>query len=660
MKWQLQNPWGRRALETLIVLVTYYAAGRAGLVVPFNNGNVSPGWPAAGIALGAILVFGRHVIPGIAAGAFLVSLFSSASFPAALAIGLGNALGPAIGALLLQKKGVTRIRCLNDVIYLGVYAALGLLATAAIRSTVLYLSGVHGWSGLPFASLVGWVGDYMGVLLLTPLVINFAEFRTVRPRLVELALLLLWLAIVTAVLLRQRIITEEGYALALLPFIIWAAVRFSVIGAALSSCLVAAVSLWEAAHGAGPFLVRGAALYNPGVLQMFIAVLALSGLYLAATVADRTSVEQALAREKRLRSAQEGYRTIIETTNDGVWIIDSQFRTTFVNRRMEEMLGYSAGEILGHPPFDFIFPEDVAQKKADLERRQHGSGREVLYNRFRRKDGSEIWVTLSTAPVFSESGERCGSFAMLSDVTLLRKTEEALRRHEKLITAGRLAATISHEVNNPLEAVVNLLYLLKSEPLAEPARNYLNLAEKQMHRVSAITRRTLGFFRDSSAWAELSVADLLDETLSFYEHTVSGRSIKVVRQFNDCSTLTASRGELQQVFANLISNSLDAMDGSGVLTLRVSAVAAEVNPGIQIAVEDNGAGIAPENLDHIFEPFFTTKQNTGTGLGLWVAKQIIQKHGGAISVNTRAGSNGDHGTTFTIFLPRAATRHIVA
>jgi PAS domain S-box-containing protein len=658
MKWQLQNPW-RRALETLTVLVAYYAAGRAGLAVPFTNGNVSPIWPATGIALGAILVFGRHVIPGIAAGAFLVNLFSPLPPAPAIAIAVGSVLGPALAAAMLQKKGVTRIRRLNDVGYLVVYAALGLLTTAVIGPTALYLSGIRGWSGLPSASLVWWVGGCMGVLLITPLVINFAEFRTMKPRLAELALLLLWLVMSTAVLLRQRIITEEGYVFALLPFIIWAAVRFSVAGAALANCLVAAVSVWEAAQGAGPFVAYGAPLYNAGLLQMFIVMLALSGLGLAAAVAERTSVEQALAQEKKLRLAQEQYRTIIETTNDGVWIIDSEYRTTFVNRRLAEMLGYRAEEILNHTPFDFVFPEDVEQKKADLERRRRSSGREVLYNRFRRKDGSEMWATLSTAPVFSESGERSGAFAMLSDVTLLRKTEEALRRHEKLITAGRLAATISHEVNNPLEAVVNILYLLKHEPLNQQGRKYLALAEKQMQRVCAITRRTLGFFRDSSAWVELSVAELLDETLSFYEHTVAARSIRVVKEFSDCGTLSASRGELQQVFANLIANALDAMNGSGVLTLRVSA-AGELNPGVQIAVEDNGAGIAAENLDHIFEPFFTTKRNTGTGLGLWVAKEIIHKHGGAISVTTKAGSDEERGTTFSIFLPRAATRSAAA
>jgi PAS domain S-box-containing protein len=381
-------------------------------------------------------------------------------------------------------------------------------------------------------------------------------------------------------------------------------------------------------------------------------------LCLAAAIAERTSIQEALMREKKLRLAQEQYRMIIETTNDGVWIIDDQDRTTFVNRRMAEMFGYRPEEMLGHTPFDYLFPEDVPQKKADLERRRRGTGREVLYNRFRRKDGSEMWATLSTAPLFTESGKRSGALAMLSDVTMLRQAEDSLRRNEKLITAGRLAATISHELNNPLEAVVNLLYLLKMQPLNDQAMQYLDLSEKEVQRITTITRRTLGFFRDNSAWVELAVTDLLEDTLAFYEQRLADHSIRVVRDYRDRGTVSASRSELQQVFANLISNALDAMNGSGRLTLRVST--ASDNSGTEVVVEDDGAGIAADHLNRVFEPFFTTKQSTGTGLGLWVAKEIIHKHGGTISVSSKSGSGDEHGTRISIFLPRTVNQRAAA
>jgi PAS domain S-box-containing protein len=659
MKWQFQNPW-RRALEILIVSLAYFAAGRIGLVVPFAHGNISPVWPAAGIALGAIVVLGRHVIPGIAVAAFLVTLFTPAPLWAAFAIGVGNALGPAIAAALLEKKSINRIRRLPDVVYFVFCSALGMLITAVIGPTALYLSGVRSWNGLPSSSLVWWIGDCMGVLLVAPLVINFADLKTAKLRLAELVLLSVCLFSGTMMLLHRRTLEGETYIFAMLPVVIWAAVRFSVAGAALANCLVAWLALWETAHGVGPFLVYQTPLYDIGVLQMFIAVLSLSGLCLAAVVLERTNAQEALVRERELRRAQELYRMIVETTNDGIWIIDDKFRTTFVNRRMGEMLGYTPEEMLGRAPFDFLFPADVLQKKRDLERRQHGSGREVHYSRYRRKDGSEVWAIISTAPLFSENGTRTGAFAMLSDVTLLRKTEEALRCNEKLITAGRLAATISHEVNNPLEAVINLLYLLKSEPVTPRAEEYLDLAEKEIMRVSAITRRTLGFCRDDSAWMKFSVADLLQDTLSFYEHRLAAHSVQVVCDFNDRGMVTASRSELQQVFAILISNALDAMHEQGVLTLRVSSVIERASSAVQVSVEDTGPGIAADCLNRIFEPFFTTKPSTGTGLGLWVAMELVHKHGGAISLSTKAGSEGEHGTKFHVLLPHTMARPAAA
>jgi PAS domain S-box-containing protein len=659
MKWPFQISW-RQAFETLFVFLAYYAAGRVGLAVPFTNGNVSPVWPAAGIALGAIVVFGRHVIPGIALGAFLVDLLTPMPLLAALATGVGGALGPALGAALLEKKSITRIRRLPDVIYFVLLSALAMSVTAIIGPTAFYLNGVHSWSGLPSASLVWWTGDCMGILLVAPLIINFADFKMAKLRLGELALLSLCLFAGTMMLLQRRTMEEEAYIFVMLPFVIWAAVRFSVAGAALANCLVAGVALWETAHGVGPFLAYHTRLYDVGLLQLFLAVLSLSGLCLAAVVAERTKAEEALAREKELRRAQDQYRMIIETTNDGIWIIDADFRTTFVNRRMAEMLGYAPEEMLGRPPFDFLFPSDVAQKRLDLERRRHGSGREVHYSRYRRKDGSEMWAILSTAPLISENGQRTGAFAMLSDVTLLRKTEEALRCNEKLITAGRLAATISHEVNNPLEAVVNLLYLMKSEGMSAQAHEYLDLAEKEILRVSAITRRTLGFCHDNSARTEFSLADLLEDTLSFYEHRVVAHSIRVVRDFNDRGMVKASRSELQQVFAILVSNALDAMKDHGVLTLRVSSVTERGSSAVRVSVEDTGHGIAADCMNRIFEPFFTTKPSTGTGLGLWVAMEIIHKHGGAISVTTKARSKGEHGTKFSVLLPHTAARPAAA
>ena len=647
-----------RAAESLAVMAAYFIAGKVGLAVPFTVGNVSPIWPAAGVALGAILLLGRHVWLGIALGAFLVNFFSPISHTAALIICVGNTLGPLVSASLLRRKSITSIRRLTDVFSLTCFAGVGVAIGALIGPPVLYLTGTRTWNDVLPAMAVWWIGDLLGCLLIVPLIVNFGDLKTKR-HLPELLLLVACLLVASQVLFRQNTVVGSVFGFALMPFIIWGAVRFSIGGAALASCLISAFAVWVTGRGSGPFAVYGTWAHHVEALQMFMGVISISGLCLAAVIAERDTVEEARAREESLRRAQEQYRRIVETTNEGIWMLDHEFRTTFVNRHLAEMLGYSEEEIVGHPLLDFFFPEDVAKKQDDLENRRRGVA-EVLYSRCRRKDGSEIWCLVSTNPVFTDKGEFTGVLAMISDVTLLRKSEEALRRNEKLITAGRLAAAISHEINNPLEAVINLLYLLKNQHLDDQSRQYVTLAEKQLLRVSAISKRTLGFFRDSSAWVDVPLPHLLDETLSFWEHELETRAIKLVRDYRARGGVRVSQSEIQQVFANLISNALDAMEDGGVLTLRVSEAARQNRSGVLVEVEDTGIGIGDEGLKHLFEPFFTTKENTGTGLGLWVAREIIDKHGGTITVNSRTQPREKSGTKFSIFLPHASPVHAVA
>ena len=652
----------RRLAESLIVFALYFGAGKIGLAVPYTTGNVSPVWPAAGIALGAILLFGRHVIWGILAGAFLVNFLSPIPTLAAIGISLGNTIGPALAAILLSRRSFDSIRRLTDVIQLIFCGSFGAAASALVGTSVLFLNGVHPWS---FSSgcLTWWLGDIMGIFLMTPLLVNVRElqevFRATPARWAEFVILLFLLVGGSAAMFHQKAIKEDIFALAFLPLIIWAAVRFRVTGAALTTSILSGMAVWDTAHGIGPFVGEGSLLYNAAELQIFMATLSLSGLCLAALISERTSAEEALAREEKLLRSEQRYRKMIETTNDGVWMLDSEFRTSFANRQLETMLGCSPGELTGRHLTDFYFPEDIPRKREDMEKRRAGLG-EVVYNRLRHKDGSEVWALVSTTPVFADNGEFEGVLAMLSDVTLLRKTEEILRRNEKLITAGRLAASISHEINNPLEAVINLLYLLKNQPMDDESREYVTVAERQIHRVSGICRRTLGFFRDTNAWTDLSLADLMDDTLAFYEHEFALHRIQVQRQYSTRGMVRASRGEIQQVFANLISNAIEAMGESGTLTARISDTVYAGVLAMRVEVEDTGSGISFADLGRIFEPFFTTKINTGTGLGLWVAKEIVEKHGGTIAVNSQQAAEARGKTQFCVILPSTRAAHAVA
>jgi PAS domain S-box-containing protein len=383
-------------------------------------------------------------------------------------------------------------------------------------------------------------------------------------------------------------------------------------------------------------------------LQVLISMVSLTGIPLAVVSANRAN------RAERIPRIEKLCRMLIETTNDGVWIVDCDNRTTFINRRMAEMLGYLPNEIQGRRLIDFMFPEDVSEQSPDFLRPCHF--REVLKRRFRRKDGSELWARVSARLLVRKAGEPSCVMIIVSDTTLVREMEDTLRRNEKLVTAGRLTATVSHEINGSLEAVLNILHLLNQETLTEQGQQYLRLAEKEVQRISAIRKRTLELFRDSHSWEELSLSDLLDDTISFCHSKLVAHSISVLNDYRSRGIARVSRGGLQQVFANVICNAVEAMSTGGTLTLRVIDVIRNNTAGIQVEVEDTGSGIADANLKRIFDPFFTTKQNGGTGLGLWVAKEIVEKHGGTVTVTSRTQPGKKCGTRFSILLPCATAQ----
>jgi signal transduction histidine kinase len=251
------------------------------------------------------------------------------------------------------------------------------------------------------------------------------------------------------------------------------------------------------------------------------------------------------------------------------------------------------------------------------------------------------------------------------DASDRKRSEEALRRSEKLAVTGRLAASIAHEINNPLEAITNLVFLLRNiEQMPEPAQEYLAMAEQQVHRISEITQQTLRFYRQPTLPARASMAELLDSVLSLYQNRLNALEIQVVRDYDRDTTLFCFAGEIRQVIANLVGNSLDASSQGGRLLIRARRSRDWKNPshaGIRFAIADTGAGMGKEVRQHIFEAFFTTKEATGTGLGLWVSHEIILKHHGSVRVRSRNGvapvqsSRSTSGTVFQFFIPDEPT-----
>jgi len=236
-----------------------------------------------------------------------------------------------------------------------------------------------------------------------------------------------------------------------------------------------------------------------------------------------------------------------------------------------------------------------------------------------------------------------------------RKVEEEFRKTEKLAVAGRLAASISHEINNPLESVTNLLYLIGTSTSQKESKKYSEIAANELARVSEIVAQTLRSYREPAKPAMVHITEVVDSALTLYRARLTYANIVIERKSEKCSPILAVQGELRQVILNLIGNAMDAMKRGGTLKIRTTNTHERINgarPGIRLTIADTGLGIQPEIRKTLFEPFVSTKGNTGTGLGLWISSEIIRKHCGNIRVRSSilAPSNG---TVFSVFLPLA-------
>jgi signal transduction histidine kinase len=232
------------------------------------------------------------------------------------------------------------------------------------------------------------------------------------------------------------------------------------------------------------------------------------------------------------------------------------------------------------------------------------------------------------------------------------RAEAALRRSEKLAAAGRLAASIAHEINNPLEAISNAIYLARVCPPPE-APLYLKLADDELARVAQITKQTLGFYRETATPGAVKLSALLDDLLILFKRKLEAKNLSVKKQYRNELEIWGLEGELRQVFANQIANAIYALPQNGCLTVRIRRSKSWGNgqcPGTAVSLIDNGSGISQESLPKIFDPFFTTKQDDGNGLGLWITHDIVARHGGSIRARSIANP-GASGTIFTTFLP---------
>jgi len=324
----------------------------------------------------------------------------------------------------------------------------------------------------------------------------------------------------------------------------------------------------------------------------------------------------------------------------------------FINTRWTEYSGQTMADACPAGWFDAVHPDDQASSLADWQRAlSTGEPYETLF-RLRGKGGDYRAFIARAMPLRAPDGQIMHWYGTCTDVEDQRRAHDTLIKTEKLAAAGRLSASIAHEINNPLESVTNLLYLAEMDTTPAAAKaNYLHLAQVELARVSQIVTHTLRFHRQSTRRAPCHLSSLMETVVMLFEARLRNGNIKLVHDSRETRRIEGFDGELRQVFANLVGNAIDAMRATGgTLTIRISDATHNGQPGVRTTVADTGSGMDADTRARMFDAFFTTKSEIGTGLGLWLSKEIIDKHHGIVTCKSSMRGMR-HGTVFSIFWP---------
>lgn len=347
----------------------------------------------------------------------------------------------------------------------------------------------------------------------------------------------------------------------------------------------------------------------------------------------------------RLSSRQ--WQATFDALGDGLALLDSKCCVLRCNRAMADLLGKTYGEIERHDALELLREQLDLDLRAEADLSQFA--RDIVADR--------RWFSVRLNAV-RDDNSLLGFVLVITEITDRKVAEDALRAAEKLAATGRLANSIAHEINNPLEAVTNLLYLLRASVKDDESMSYVEMANEELERVGRITRQTLAFNRESSQPIEVRIPELLDGIVTLYTPQFNGKGISVVRRYECSTNVTGFPGELRQVFSNLLRNALEAIPAAGRIVVHAydSLDWKDMSrSGVRIVVFDSGSGIPEHAKKHLFEAFFTTKQLRGSGLGLWLTLGMVAKHQGSITFRTCTKA-GRSGTCFAVFLPAISAR----
>ncbi len=371
-------------------------------------------------------------------------------------------------------------------------------------------------------------------------------------------------------------------------------------------------------------------------------------------VADIDDLVQA---QQRAQTSDHRQQLLMDRASVGITVGDLTGGLSYANETMLRWIGYSKEELSrGEVRWDDLTPSHFSEKDANAVQQLRESGYASAYEKaYIAKDGHVVpmLVGATMVPSADDTSGKQDLAAFYTNLSLQKRAEAALLQTEKLTAVGRLASSISHEINNPLEAVTNLLYIVRNDPtLSSGGKDYLDAADRELARVSQVTSQTLRFHRQSTAATLVEPKTLLDEVLGIYSSRLQNAGIAVSREYRDDVAVTCYEGDIRQVLNNLVNNALASMQGGGRLRLRTRFITwwKTGQKGVRITVADTGTGMLADVRTRIFDAFYTTKGIHGTGLGLWISQRIVHKHRGHIRAKSSTALQ-HHGTVFTLWLP---------
>lgn len=369
------------------------------------------------------------------------------------------------------------------------------------------------------------------------------------------------------------------------------------------------------------------------------------------TIIGASKIARDISDRRRADESRSRLAAIVDSADDAIISKNLDGIITSWNKGARDLFGYKEEEIVGQSILRLV-PENLRHEEDEILRKLRAGDKIEHYETTRVGKSGEIReVSITISPIRNSSGQVIGASKIARDVSDRKKVERLAVEAEKIATTGRMAAAIAHEINNPLASVLNLIFLARQDGFSkQEIQNYLVTAESELERVSHIARQTLGYYRDTGLPSEVHLRDLMENVLTVYRSKLLAHSIEVDARYDDLRKLSVRPGEIIQVFSNIVTNAIDAMPQGGKLSIWMSQATTAERQGLQVLVNDTGHGIRREHIVKVFEPFFTTRGNLGTGIGLWVVRQLVERHGGNISISSST-ERSDSGTRVVLYLP---------